>query len=346
MTIDAQTDTDVALAAGHGETSTGSPLLVRTTSVAEAEVRAARLLSPHRLRIGDGHLDARIHGTSLGSVALYHMNYGAAVTVSGPPLDGYLGLLLPLHGGIRVAHGPARFEISARRSAAVITTRAPMTLDWSPDLDLILLRVDSGPFEEFARDLTGRDDAGCCITPHLTDPRVLSGLLGSIRLIQLTAEQFPAGGGWPSAVAARVRDQVMLAMLLAQPTLREHLQQDSRPSVARRAVDEAVEVVRADPVRHLTTVSLAAGVGVSVRALQAGFREILDTTPHAYILDARLRRAREELQSARAGKGCSVAVVARRWGFVNLGRFASNYEQAYGEKPSDTLRRACAAGNH
>lgn len=316
------------------------PLLVRTSSVEEAEARAAELLSPHRPRIGAGTLDAKIHGISLGSVALYRMNYGAAVTVSGPPLDGYLGALLPWSGAMRVTHGSARFEIAARRSVAVITPRSPMVLDWTRDLDMFVLRLEAAMLERFAENLTGRVNVGKYVNPHLVGSEVFSGFLGSARMIQFAVQQLSKEGTWSAGVAARLREQVMLTTLIAQPAFRELLMEDDRRPTAHRAVKAAVEMVNAEPTRHLTTVSLAAAVGVSARTLQLGFREILDVTPHAYMLSMRLRRAREDLLAAQDEDrtSASVSSIARRWGFVNIGRFAAYYEQAYGEKPLETLR--------
>jgi AraC family ethanolamine operon transcriptional activator len=34
-----------------------------------------------------------------------------------------------------------------------------------------------------------------------------------------------------------------------------------------------------------------------------------------------------------------VTLIAQRWGFFHLGRFAANYQRIFGEKPSHTLRR-------
>ncbi|QRP49193.1 hypothetical protein [Amycolatopsis sp. FDAARGOS 1241] len=73
-------------------------VLVHTRSVEEAEIRGTRLLSPHRLAVGRGGLDARIRGVSLGPVALYHLSYAAGVTVTAPPTVGYLDTLLPVRG--------------------------------------------------------------------------------------------------------------------------------------------------------------------------------------------------------------------------------------------------------
>lgn len=55
-----------------------------------------------------------------------------------------------------------------------------------------------------------------------------------------------------------------------------------------------------------------------------------------YLRDLRLQRVRDELLS---GSGSPVASVALRWGFEHMGRFATQYRQAFGETPSQTLRR-------
>lgn len=41
-----------------------------------------------------------------------------------------------------------------------------------------------------------------------------------------------------------------------------------------------------------------------------------------------------------AGAGKSVAEVATRWGFGNLGRFAADYRRMFGTAPSEDLHRA------
>ncbi|MFC4942869.1 AraC family transcriptional regulator [Pseudonocardia sp. GCM10023141] len=319
-------------------------MLLRTSSIEEAEDGAARLLSAHRLRVTDGQLDARIHGVSLGSVALFHMDYGSAVTVTGPPLDGYVGITIPLRGVLRVDHARSRFDAVAGRAAAVITPEAPMVLQWSRDLRMFLLRIEVTALRSFSRCLgpgAGGLEAAETIRfdPLLADRAALAGVLGCARMIQLAADQLGVDGGWPPAVATRLREQAMMTLLLAQPHSRRDQLSGGRRPVSRAAVRQAVDLVEADPARYLTTPSLAVAVGVGVRALQAGFQQALGTSPHAYILDVRLRRAHEELLGACSDDGATVSEIARRWGFVNIGRFAQQYRQVHGVLPSETLRR-------
>ena len=56
-----------------------------------------------------------------------------------------------------------------------------------------------------------------------------------------------------------------------------------------------------------------------------------------YLRRLRLQRVHAEL-AANSPESVTVTMVAGRWGFVHLGRFASQYRQLFGETPSETLR--------
>ena len=58
---------------------------------------------------------------------------------------------------------------------------------------------------------------------------------------------------------------------------------------------------------------------------------------HALTLE-RLRRVRFDLENAQGE--ISVTETALRWGFSHLGRFAADYRKTFGERPSETARRA------
>jgi transcriptional regulator GlxA family with amidase domain len=56
-----------------------------------------------------------------------------------------------------------------------------------------------------------------------------------------------------------------------------------------------------------------------------------------YLRRLRLHHVHAEL-AAHSPDSVTVTMVAGRWGFVHLGRFASQYRQLFGETPSETLR--------
>ena len=90
--------------------------------------------------------------------------------------------------------------------------------------------------------------------------------------------------------------------------------------------------------RPITVTDIADAARLSTRGLFAAFRRDLDTTPMEYLRSARVAAAHHELLAADPGVA-TVTDVALRWGFTNAGRFAERYRAAFGESPTDTLRR-------
>ena len=83
---------------------------------------------------------------------------------------------------------------------------------------------------------------------------------------------------------------------------------------------------------------IAAALQISERTLRTCCEEHLGMGLHRYLQLRRLMMVRHHL--SRSGPGTTtVAAVARRYGFAELGRFAATYQHAFGELPSTTLAR-------
>jgi AraC-like DNA-binding protein len=78
--------------------------------------------------------------------------------------------------------------------------------------------------------------------------------------------------------------------------------------------------------------------GLALRTVEAITRDRTGMSAQAYFRCRRLGFAREELLAP--ARATSVTEVALHNGFAHFGRFAAYYRQAYGETPSETLRRA------
>jgi AraC family ethanolamine operon transcriptional activator len=75
---------------------------------------------------------------------------------------------------------------------------------------------------------------------------------------------------------------------------------------------------------------------VCERSLRYAFRDLLDTTPTAYLKAQRLNRAHHALRQADPSR-VLVKQVALANGFWHLGQFAADYKRLFGESPSETL---------
>lgn len=76
--------------------------------------------------------------------------------------------------------------------------------------------------------------------------------------------------------------------------------------------------------------------GSSRRSLESGFRTYLNTTPAKYILCHKLRGVRELLRSER---NITIGDAAFAFGFQHLSHFTRQYQQPFGELPSETVRQ-------
>ena len=108
---------------------------------------------------------------------------------------------------------------------------------------------------------------------------------------------------------------------------------DRRPKPIRVAID----AIEANPAAIETVSDISSIAGLSVRALDAGFRQYVGVSPMKYLRQVRLARAHQALLAADA-EATTATAVARDCGFLHYGRFAADYRQVYGATPSGTLK--------
>lgn len=122
---------------------------------------------------------------------------------------------------------------------------------------------------------------------------------------------------------------------LSVPDVYERFQKN-QSGVLPRHVKRAIDYMRANKHLPIRVQDIANASGVSVRALEFGFRSFRSTTPAAYLRRLRLEAARDELRNTQST--VPIFQVAFKWGFSNPGRFSQLYHTAFGEYPSSTQR--------
>jgi len=109
----------------------------------------------------------------------------------------------------------------------------------------------------------------------------------------------------------------------------------------RRIVARFEGAARANVERLVPVSELARTVGATLRTLERAVSAVHATTPFEFLRALRLAEARQTLSTC--GSATTVTEVAMRFGFRELGRFAGEYRDRFGESPSDTLRRSARA---
>ncbi len=291
--------------------------------------------------IGDSPFQAEIECFHLPYLALVRISTNQTILVKTIPQACGYKLDIPLKGELTCNNNSRSFL--PYKSAFLAHPGEPLQIglrDNGQGTRLLCPIFDPAMVHQQAEKLT----AGQCSTSNLRLPSQLSLCTpeGESFLRTLTFLYSEVERGSPALqsplVAAQFRDATLSTLLYATlPELsssQESSNQACKPSYIRRA-EAYIRACVADPI-SMTDISKC--VGVSSRTLFKGFRQYLNTTPMAYLKARRLECVRRSLLAAEPN--CDrIADIALKWGFSNLGHFAADYRQAFGELPSETLKR-------
>lgn len=312
---------------------------VHTADVDQARHVVAEAFCPHRLIALDraSQFETRFHSAGDGDVRLCYLDYGGRVHITPDEQESFYLVLMPLAGQVDISCGRERFQYD-RDGASV----PPVDRTWSVHVQAgsphLVMWIARNRLEEHLRSMLARpvaEPVRFALGMDMTVPPARSWR----RVVNLLLDEIDGGGPIPAQpLAMRELERLLLSqLLLAQPSNYSDLLREQPRGTAPRAIRRAAELIEAHAAEPLTVEDIAEATGLSVRALQEGFRRFLDTTPMSYLREVRLRYVREELAAADPAS-TTVTKIALRWGFLHAGRFSARYHERFGEPPSATLR--------
>lgn len=328
----------MSVASPTREPLAGHPVL-RSSSLDEVRDVGTRMFAPHRLQLAerDGHLDTLLNAVQLGSVTIGYVRYGAGVRIRVEEMLGSYQVNIPLQGRMEITRHRETFTSTATRPA-LLAPGQPYLGRWTEDCTQLAVNFDRAALEAELERQLGRPVAApirFAFDMDLAVPASQS-WLAAVRLVESECER--PGNIVDHPRAARHVEQLLAAgLLIAQPHNYSEALLSAHRSPGPRAVKQAVDIIDSAPDQPLTASDLASAVGVSVRALQEGFRRYVGLSPMSYLREVRLARVHADLVAAPPGS-VTVTEVALRWGFPHLGRFAAAYQEKYGVLPSRELR--------
>lgn len=162
------------------------------------------------------------------------------------------------------------------------------------------------------------------------------------RIISAAEEAATANPGVFAEGEARraLRDALLGSVRdLLRPGANEGVLRAPRSTASRRRlVAAADEFLRSHVDRPIYTEDLCDALGASASALAEAFHAVFAISPHRFLKLRRLSLVRAAL-ATREGQRPLVKSVALSHGFWHLGQFAHDYRAAFGECPSETLKR-------
>lgn len=264
------------------------------------------------------------------------LHYGAGVEIDPGAFESFYMLEMPLSGGTDIAIGSSSFRSRPDR-ATVLSPGRKFTSFWHPGTTQIMLKIDkTSLIRRWRSGLEDDDDTWPMFHPSL-DLSTPSGWRVRSLMLQLLNEfrhstNRPDWGFEKTTLSGAIID-ALFADFARNGLGRiesEHLQ------VHPRHVRRCVQFIRGNLQSDLSISVLARVAGTSERTLFDGFRQFVGQAPMQFVLEQRLKAARSRLRQGAS----SVAEVATCCGFNHMGRFSKYYHEAFGERPSATLKKS------
>ncbi|HML93036.1 AraC family transcriptional regulator [Methyloceanibacter sp.] len=311
--------------------------VVRTSDIDEMRAAVSQFYGDLRFSVRCDFGNFRAHGNhcQLKDVGISYATYGATVDQFYPHFaSGYAVTIAASGSGWGRAVGKA-VGIDGQQ-ALIASPGMPAELHCNPDIEEITVLLRTSAVEQKLGGLIGADIKGNLVfDPALDFDKPVNQLWW--RLLQfLICEAESRQVDLPLTALNEIEQALIVMFLKTNPHNFSHLL-DRRPrDVAPLQVRLAEAYIEAHWNEPITVEKLAQLTNVSVRSLFHSFRKTRGYSPMAFVKQARLRHARQMLLTAEPRT--TVASVACKCGFGNLGNFARDYHKAFGELPSDTLR--------
>jgi AraC-like DNA-binding protein len=272
---------------------------------------------------------------TLGSASLVTCGYGASSLAEFAEAK-FVRLKFAFSGAGRTTIAGRQFDVSPQHYCVTPADR-PCKFEFGPDYQQILIRIDHAALERKLIGLLGARPRGKLeFASDLKRSRKLDSFKNFIRFV--AGELSASAIGEQHFLLKEFEETLSVAFLNAVPSSFSELL-DSEPRTDKltsvRRVEDYIDAHWQQPI---SVEKLAAVTGIGVRTIFATFKRERGYTPLAYLKTVRLKKSHELLQSP--ATTTSVTSVALACGFSNLGHFARDYQQAFGELPSQTLARA------
>lgn len=282
----------------------------------------------------------RLHHTDLASASVNYLEYGQDVRVVPSEFPDFY-LLQIILAGANELHCDKQAVTSSRGVGTVTGPGQRLRLRWSDDCRELIFRFGRGALEGHLAAQLGRPVSRPLQFDIALDLAAGAGAGESVwRAAQYVVSELEQQGPVErlSPINAQLEQLLMCTLLHGQSHNYSEALHREAPAASPRFIQRAEAYMEAHCEDSITVEELTAVVGVGARTLQKGFRRYRGITPLQFLKQVRLERVREALRHADP-RADTVSRIALDYGFSQLGRFAAEYRQRFGESPSDTLNR-------
>lgn len=274
---------------------------------------------------------AMLRHASMGNLGLSMISYGDYVTVANPEgIDGY-HFHMVIEGSCSIEISEQQLDLRAG-CATVVSSGVPSSVSYSPNCTKIIVDIPRQLLHACAIDGAGSvPAAGIFFTPEPIDVGNDQVAFKLLELLMLEADRCSRTHRFwrplQQTFASNLLDIFPTNLFTTTPELVD----DNFLSRVDRFIEDHIR-------EDINTARLAKEYGISERTLCNRFHQHAGVSPSRYLKNRRLHHM-HMLLSQQVRGAVNVTDLAFDLGFNHLGRFAADYRAAFGELPSDTLRR-------
>ena len=314
---------------------------IRTTDVDEMREAIAKTHGDNKLQLqrsADG-FHARGNRRVLRNIVLSYATFGAIVDQKFSAFSGF-AQQFRIRGSSEILVDRAPVQLAPHQSS-LVSPGATMKVTHSHDLEHFVLKIDRDALFNKWTALIGRPPRGDLKFEPVADSRTPEATYLRRLVMFLVDELGSSERGIPPLALAEFEQSVIVAFLCANRHDESHLLDREPMGTAPWQVRRAEEYIEAHWDQPITIEALAVATGASARSIFHFFKASRGYAPMVFVKQVRLRHARRMLMMP--NETTSVTSVAFDCGFTNLGHFAKDYGQCFGELPSATLNRTKGA---
>ncbi|MBR0810102.1 AraC family transcriptional regulator [Bradyrhizobium diazoefficiens] len=271
----------------------------------------------------------------LPHIGLGFCGYAARTVVDFPEGD-FARLQVGLKGKAGVVLGATTLPVDEQHSG-ITPPGQPATIIFEGGFEQLVLRIKTSALEKALTALLGVPPRG----ELLFDPIAPLKQPAAHLLRQLTmflADQLNSTAAQlPRPTLIELEQALIMTFLSAQKHNYTELLESPATEPAPLIVRSAEEYIEANWARAVVIEELASQTNTSIRSLYAAFKKYRGYSPMQFAKSVRLRRARQMLLEG--NPRTSVSQIAFKCGFANLGHFANDFRNMFGELPSEVLAR-------
>ncbi len=285
---------------------------------------------------GQNKFAAHVNHLQIGGLGLTYCDYSGDFSL-GFDESSLVRQIFNIDGVGQYAVGERSGEITQGSWTPVLPARTSLKVDYKSGYRQFVLRIELDALKRNLNALLGQDVGAELVFDKTVASNPAMEALRR-RIFHFALDFNERGAFLSDLAAAEVERMVIMNFLMCHRHNFTHLLLRQPIPASPSAVRAVEEFIEANWDKPLDIQTMAAVAKISARSLFRQFRKDRGYSPADFAKRIRLTHARDMLEQA--GGDASVMQIALKCGFQNPGHFARDFRLAFGELPSETLRRS------